>query len=638
MVSSFRLVAVVGLWMLLAAIASQTALTIIASRNPVNCPSLLTPGSPDGQCPLLSSIVPGLIRRRTALFQSLHAFLLQAIVSVALFVFVPRLLAMTWASLENGGMTVLALQGSSVLSASPGLVSSLMHVFTSRRLAWPTFFVLALAVIRTFSSFIVAPIYVGDSGSQRFLTTYTYGGGVGPRTSQFFDYTSLIPGAAGFARTIVNSNSLANATWNGTTSPLNILPFLYDNDVRRTAQGRIQTVAAYNTLDCSQAAVARISNGTRPPVAVTDDLWTDNGASYVTVLNTLVGAVTAQSILAMTYANATTTQRPGLVEAVASVIFMFPNATIEGSQITLRPRNSTLPNFGVDVLVCTSTSTLAISNCVIEQATSSNMSSAANCTPVPFAGLPPYFTSQNPVGVGTMLNGAENTAALLAGGPVWTTSWLPSLMPAYDNVSYAQSVGQLPYSYTTGGLPPLATPVTVSQAYIRDVIFPATQHALVQGFVNAWPQTTSAFTSLVVSYSTSHPGLQIAILVFSFLCAAVTTLTAIAPRRVRSVPPFSVGRLLAISRNDALNDAFEPYANRHVQIPASLDNVHLSYGHVEHIARYALVARNTRRSGRTDSIPLLRRWSDFSTKSTNKHSVTQEEAVDGTDEIVREIP
>lgn len=173
----------------------------------------------------------------------------------------------------------------------------------------------------------------------------------------------------------------------------------------------------------------------------------------------------------------------------------------------------------------------------------------------------------------------------LAASPVMAYDTLPGRIPMYLIYNTTIAAKTPPMSDLTGDIE--GDQFYVPTSYITDVLFAQTAQALVQGISQRWIQTTVQPVSLIAMFATSQPVLSLVVLGVCAACALIATIAGMMSLRYCRAPLDAV-RLLAISRNDQLDDAFAAYADIDVPIDDELLERRIGYNWVEEIGSRAL--------------------------------------------------
>lgn len=193
----------------------------------------------------------------------------------------------------------------------------------------------------------------------------------------------------------------------------------------------------------------------------------------------------------------------------------------------------------------------------------------------PLGGLDPWI--YNPTSV----------AMYLAASPVMAYETLPGRLPMYLIYNATVAAQTLPMPDLTANVPSVDQ-FYVPTSYMKDVLFAQTAQALVQGISQRWIQTTVQPISLIAMFATSQPVLSAVVLGICATCALIATISGMMSLRYCHAP-LDVVRLLAISRNNQLDDAFASYADIDVPVDDELLERKIGYNWVEEIGSRALM-------------------------------------------------
>lgn len=175
---------------------------------------------------------------------------------------------------------------------------------------------------------------------------------------------------------------------------------------------------------------------------------------------------------------------------------------------------------------------------------------------------------------------------ILATSPVSAFYNLPDNLPMYTISNSVVASGNAPMSDTSVSINGPAYHVPLS--YITNVAFRQTAQALVQGLVQSRPAYLHQPLELVATFATSH--LLLAYIIFGICagCAIVATFSGMWSFRTRHAP-LDIVRLLAVSRNDQLDNAFASYADLSVPVDAEVLQRKIGYGWVDKVGSRALM-------------------------------------------------
>ncbi|KZP18861.1 hypothetical protein FIBSPDRAFT_956023 [Athelia psychrophila] len=561
---------IVAFWLAMLVLAVLTYIAAIASSARSDCAlfNALTPES-------YSNIAP-----------SVHIIVIRVIGTLSLLVFRPSLTAMVWSALQTftgttgkPSLRLGAFQAGVGLSAFPDLISAALYTAESRTLPLKVTFVLLVSILSLLSPLAVSPIYRPHVGPYPVDATLNVGGGVGPDCPSTYDTYNLVPGGVSTGRALLGAGILMSIPVFPNTFNDSVAPFFSMEAMDEIWYAEVDMVVARNTVDCSASAPARL-NSTAPVVALDmPNYFAPKGGfnyTYPTFLGQNLGAIPNDPQMSAVYLNSTVRVQPGSVAAETSVVFLGANSTLEGAQQTITSPTATARILFVDVLICTSTTTLETSHCVINQG---NMTS---CT----AFVPANASAGKAGGLDAYISNPVSVAMYLAASPVTAYFSLPFCLPMYliDNTTAASKVPPMPD--LTEAI--VAEEFHVPLSYIADVVFAQTAQALVQGMAQRWPVTTTKSILLIAMFATSRPGLLYVILGLSAACAFTATLVGTISFRYHHAS-LDVTRLLAISRNEQLDHAFARYADLGVSVDDDLLERRIGYGWVQELGARVLV-------------------------------------------------
>ncbi|KZP18330.1 hypothetical protein FIBSPDRAFT_956316 [Athelia psychrophila] len=586
---------ILALWFTMVVLAIFTAIASIASYGRSNC-AFLTANlntsystitiSRSTNCTFVDNLAET-VDNHSSYFQSTHIIIIRFIGTLALLVYKPSLTAMMWSALQTfpgtAGVPLLrvdAFQEAVGLSNSPALLPAVLYAQASRTLPFKVAFVLLVSILSLLSPLAVSPIYRPHTGPYLVNATLEVGGGVD--TSPNLDYNNnvFIPEGVSTGRALLAAGVLMGIPIFPNTFDVRLAPFLSMATVDEIWSAEIDTVVAHNTVDCGASAPARL-NSTEPLVALNMSNYFGPGGSfyndYPIFLGKELGRITNDPQLSAVYLNSNISAQPGSLTAETSVIFLGANGTLEGAQQTITSPNSTARIASVDVLICTSTTTLETSRCVINQGT------VTNCT----AYVPRNASASN-TSLDAYIQNPITVATVLAASPVMAYYNLPSHLPMcfISNFIVAAQVPPMPdLAYRSSNEEKYYVPLD----YITNILFPQTAQALVQGMSQALPvRIANQSVSLIAIFATSEPQLSYLILAICAACALASTAAGVVSF-TEYPAPLDVVRLLAISRNGQLDDAFAPYADLSVPVDEDVLQRRIGYSWVEKLDSRVLV-------------------------------------------------
>ncbi|KZP20087.1 hypothetical protein FIBSPDRAFT_932514 [Athelia psychrophila] len=562
---------IVALWLTMLVLAVLTYIAAIASTARSDCAlfNALTPESYSNitistgrECTRMNQL-SSTVYKHSSYFQSVHIIVIRVIGTLSLLVFRPSLTAMVWSALQTftgttgkPSLRLGAFQAGVGLSAFPDLISAALYTAESRTLPLKVTFVLLVSILSLLSPLAVSPIYRPHVGPYPVDATLNVGGGVGPDCPSTYDTYNLVPGGVSTGRALLGAGILMSIPVFPNTFNDSVAPFFSMEAMDEIWYAEVDMVVARNTVDCSASAPARL-NSTAPVVALDmPNYFAPKGGfnyTYPTFLGQNLGAIPNDPQMSAVYLNSTVRVQPGSVAAETSVVFLGANSTLEGAQQTITSPTATARILFVDVLICTSTTTLETSHCVINQG---NMTS---CT----AFVPANASAGKAGGLDAYISNPVSVAMYLAASPVTAYFSLPFCLPMYliDNTTAASKVPPMPD--LTEAI--VAEEFHVPLSYIADVVFAQTAQALVQGMAQRWPVTTTKSILLIAMFATSRPGL------------------------LYHHASLDVTRLLAISRNEQLDHAFARYADLGVSVDDDLLERRIGYGWVQELGARVLV-------------------------------------------------
>ncbi|KZP18860.1 hypothetical protein FIBSPDRAFT_863436 [Athelia psychrophila] len=588
---------VFALWLVIVVLAILTGMASLASSGRSDCKSFTAPSNSSysiitivggGNCTFADKVADA-VYHHSSYFQSAHIIIIRVIGALTLLVYKPSLTAMMWSALQTfadtSGVPMLrvdAFQEAVELSNSPALLPAALYVKASRTLPFKVIYVLLVSILSLISPLAVSPIYQPHTGPYHVNATMNVGGGVGPIASVTYDVGAPVPGGLVTGRALLAAGILLGIPVFPNTFNVSVAPFLSMVVINEIWSAEVDIVVARNTVDCSASAPARF-NRTEPVVALDMVNYFAPGGAFTSSSPTFaglnLGTITNDPQVTAVYLNSIVSVQPGSVAAETSVIFLGANATLEGAQQTITSPNATARIVSVDVLICTSTTTLETSHCII------NQGNVTSCT----AFVPENTTASSngdTGGLGAYLAHPTSDAVILSASPAMAYNNLPLRLPMYimSNATVAAKVP--PTSDLTLDL--TADHYYVPLDYITDVVFGKTAQALVQGLNQAWPVQANYLVELKATFGTSRPQLLYLILAVCVGCALAATVAGVVSFR-NHYAPLDLVRLLAISRNDQLDDVFAPYADLSAPVDEGILQRRIGYSWVEELNSRALV-------------------------------------------------
>ena len=420
----------------------------------------------------------------------------------------------------------------------------------------------------------------GLVGPHAANVTLDVGGGSGLDCPVDYEAGVSIPAGISAGRTLLGAQILMDIPVAPNTFNAQTTPFFSMDAIAEIWYAEVDIVIARNALDCSALAPARL-NSTAPIVALDkNNYFLPDGAlswsSWPKIAGKELGYISNDPQVSVVYLGNNFTAAPGSVTAQTSVVFLAANGTLEGAQQTITSPEATARIMSIDVLVCTSTTTLETAHCVINQG---NLTSCV-------AFVPSDASTSSTGGVENFIVNPANVAMWLAASPVTAYYSLPTRLPMYL-INSAIIAAQVPplsdLSFNLDG-----DMYHIPLSYITDVLFSQTAQALVQGLAQWWPVPVTQEVALTAVFATSRPMLSYVILGLSAVCALTATIAgAAAFRHYHS--PLDVTRLLAISRIDELDHIFVRYSDLDVPVDADIFERKVGYDWVQGLRRRALV-------------------------------------------------
>jgi hypothetical protein len=578
-----------------------TALTLIGTFVRSDCkpiPSLNIPAVIYRDACSTPERISNVLLRNASFLQSLHTVIFQVFVAASLIVFQPALRALMWSSLETDdtsrALSLASLNNHIQLSASPGLFPGVADVWISRRLTRNAAVVIFLSVLSVVIPIAISPIYHMRTGSmQGGSIEMSVGGGVDLPTTAVWDPAARTPEGVTAGRALLHSAAIMNQKLTSFSYSPTVIPFLDITQIPKIAKATIQTVVAYQSVDCGASAPARFAPAGTPGQLVSVTATNPNTSFWDTVTQqgtvsvggNAIGKITNDPHVSAFYLGATNTTAPGWVNATSSVVFLAANGTLEGAQQSIvAPQGSNTRITNIDVLACTSAISLGVSKCDVADG------HVTICVPLPADELP-VDTSSSKGGIEDFISSPISTSTILSASPVTAYFSYLDFIPTYLDITPAHIAGSLvPLSYLS--MFTVAQPYTIPQSYVTSALFSETSAGLVEGMVVAnqpkYNQTLPV--DLVVVFATSHTGLQATLIVIVMGCAIITSSGSLRNKACK-IPELDITRILAISRDPQLDDVFAPFADRTVDVPTTVQELRVCYEYVSGIERRALSLR-----------------------------------------------
>jgi hypothetical protein len=589
---------IIALWLAVFLLVALTSAALIASSARSDCGTHIntTMSLSMGTCTLQENISAS-VHHHASYFQSTHIIIVQGIAACALLVSKPSLWDMTWSALEGSASTgtvpavpmmkAAALQDVVELTNSPGIFPAVLYAKSSRSLSHPIILVILISVLSLLSPIALSPVYQSHNGPYSVTATLVVGGGIGIVVSNTFSFDDFVSSGEVAGRAIINAASATNTQIPLVTFNTSVAPFIPWNAIGAIWKTQVETVVAHNLMDCGSSAPSRLTSS-QEIVTIVDpnDYFAANGKYTQRMIPSfagqLVGVFPNDPQVSAVYLNSTTTVQPGAVQAQSSVIFLAANGTLEGAQQRITSPDPTSRIMFVDVLVCTSTTTLEISTCSIDDG------NVTSCVPVPSANLPSSALTSDTGGVENYITNPEYVATLLSASATTANYDIQERIPMYDRITPDMIASKIPpISFlnvnTTMEL------YNISLSYITDVLSSQTAQGLVQGLVSTYPVSSTQQVFIISTFGTSNPVLLYVILVLSIACALSSTLASTLTQSVRRAAPLDLMRIIAISRNPQLDGVFGVYSDRSVEIDEDMLDARVGYMWVESLRRRALV-------------------------------------------------
>jgi hypothetical protein len=587
------------LWLTVIFLSVITFITLIGTLVRSDCEAIpsrnITAVTDVDDCSSMERISNVLLRNASYL-QSVHTIVFQVFVAASLVVFQPALRSLVWSSLETKNASralSLGLLNSRIqLSTSPGLIPGVTDVWNSRRLTRNTVFVIFLGILSLIIPILISPIYRMQNGSlQGGNLNMAIGGGIGLPTAVVWDPLARSAGGITAGRALLNSAAVTNKTLSTFSYSPTVNPFFDISQVPKIARATIQTGVAYQSVDCGASAPARFVPQNTPGQLV-NITATNTAASFwdnvlrqgtVSAGAMVIGEITNDPHVTVFYLGGTNSTGPGWVNATTSVVFLAANGTIEGAQQSIvAPAGSNGRVNNVDVLACTSTVSLGLSNCEVVDGR------VTLCTPIPEGQLSTSTSGTTSRDLDGYIMSPISTATTLSASPATAYFSYLNFIPGYDKITPANIAGGLPpLSYLTDGT--VQAQYNIPQSYVQGTLFSEAGAALVQGMVMATESSYYANqpADLIVVFATSAAPLQIILISIAVACAIATTVGALRTK-AREAAELDVARILAMSRNPQLDYTFAPFTDRTIEVPNSIQELRVHYGYVAGTDRLGL--------------------------------------------------
>jgi hypothetical protein len=588
---------IIALWLAVFLLVALTSVALIASSARSDCGTHIntTMSLSMGTCTLQENISAS-VHHHASYFQSAHIIIVQGIAACALLVSKQSLWAMTWSALEGSASTgtvpavpmmkAAALQDVIELTNSPGIFPAVLYAKSSRSLSHPIVLVILISMLSLLSPIALSPVYQSHNGPYSVTATLVVGGGVGDAVSNSFSSKDFVSRGEVAGRAIINAAYATNTQIPLVTFNTSVAPFVPSDTIGAIWKTQVETVVAHNLMDCGSSAPSRLTSSQDIVTIAPNDYFAANGKTMTGITPSfagqLVGVFPNDPQVSAVYLNSTTTVQPGVVQAQSSVIFLAANGTLEGAQQRITSPDPTSRIMFVDVLVCTSTTTLEISTCSIDNG------NVTSCVPVPSANLPSSSSTSDTGGVENYITNPEYVATLLSASAATAYYDLGERICMYDRITPDMIASKIPpISFLS--LNTTMELYNISLSYITDVLSSQTAQGLVQGLVSTYPVSSTQQVFIISTFGTSNPVLLYVILVLSIACALSSTLASTLTQSVRRAAPLDLMRIIAISRNPQLDGVFGVYSDRSVEIDEDMLDARVGYMWVESLRRRALV-------------------------------------------------
>ena len=591
----------VCLWLTIICLSIITFITLTGTLVRSDCEAIpsrnITAVTDINDCSTTERISNVLLRNASYL-QSVQTIVFQVFVAASFIVYQPALRALVWSSLEtentSRALSLSSLNSRIQLSSSPGLIPGVTDILTSRRLTRNSGFVIFLGILSLIIPILISPIYRMRNGSlSGGNLNMAVGGGIGLVTADVWDPAARSAEGITAGRALLNSAVITNKTLSTYSYAPTVNPFFDISQAPKIAKATIQTVAAYQSVDCGSDAPARFVPGNTPGqlvnitttnVSATASFW-DNQVRQGTVSagGLIIGQITNDPHVSAFYLGGTNSTGPGWVNATTSVVFLAANGTIEGAQQNIAaPTGSHGRITNVDVLACTSTMSLGVSNCEVVNGL------VTSCTPVPNGQLSTSASGNSTSDMEGFILSPISTATTLSASPVTAYYSYLNFIPGYLPITPADIAGGFaPLSYLT--VETVGAQYDIPQSYIQGTLFSETAAALAQGMVIATEPryNSNQPADLIVVFATSVAPLQITLMLIALACAIATTAEALRTK-AREAAELDVARILAMSRNPQLDYTFAPFTDRTVAVPNNVQELRVHYGYVAGTERRGL--------------------------------------------------
>jgi hypothetical protein len=474
------------------------------------------------------------------------------------------------------------------------LLSAIFYAFVSGTFKHTIIPVILISILPVITPVVLSPVYRPHKGPYSATANIPIKGGIGTEVSSSLNVTNYVSQGQVAGRAIISSATALKTPIPLVSFDISAAPFIPHHTVQAIWKAQVKTVVARNSIDCGPLAPSRFTSS-QDIVSFrqedTKDYFAAKGEEYFIPMyfaGQFMGGITNGPTISAVYVNNTVTLvQSGAVRAQSSIIFIAANGTLEGAQQRITSPDPTSRIKFVDVLVCTSNTTLEISSCSI------NHGRVTSCVAVQPESIP-GAQSSDLGGVGEYILHPSDVASILATSPVTTYYGFGDHIPAYDTITPAMiSAGIPPLSFMSYNT--TADYYHIPMSYIKGVLFGQTAQGLVQGILTN--STANVTQQMLISskFGTSKPEILYIVLGISFCCALTVTLANWSARRAA---PMDVRRILAISRNPELDTVFGPYSDRKKKMDKDKDilNAKVGYRWIGSLQRHALVLSHTRAS------------------------------------------
>ncbi len=264
-----------------------------------------------------------LVHGQSSYFQSAHIIIVHAIAAIALILFKPSLSAMIWSTLERSGslmtetpvptMTIRALEDGVQLTNSPGFWPAILYVVASRTInhpMTPIFLVILISILSLISPLALSPVYRPRQGPHSITANISIGGGVRTKVSHSLNLTNYVSQGQVAGRAIINSATALKTPIPLISFDISAAPFIPQDTVQAIWAAKVQTVVAYNSIDCGPSAPSRFTSS-RDIVSFADsslDYFAAQGESFYIwpyFAGQTMGILTNEPKMSVVYLNTT---------------------------------------------------------------------------------------------------------------------------------------------------------------------------------------------------------------------------------------------------------------------------------------------------------------------------------------------